>query len=142
VIAVLVLVCLGCREEGEPQGETKAPLPPVTPEATAADLGTEQAAGPFQITLSADGPEIRPRETRFRSQVGRGVQPVTDAGVVLTLQAPGTETAGPLVTLQHEGDGRYSGSAALRVPGRWTATVTVTDADQTGTAVYEFDVRP
>ena len=108
-------------------------------QAKGATLGTEQAAGPFQVVLTT--PTIPPKvgETSFTAQVTRGGTPVTGATVDLKLSMPTMNMGGPEVTFAPTGD-RYEGNANLGMAGEWQADVAVKSGNETGTAVYVFNV--
>jgi YtkA-like len=128
---------VGCRGGQE---ETTAPPPPAGgPAAAEAALGTAQAAGPFQVTLSTDPTRSKVGETRFRAEVRRDGQPVTDATVNLNLSMTSMTMVGPEVVLKPTGD-HYEGTANVSMAGEWEAKTTVSAGGDTGTAVYPFSV--
>jgi nitrogen fixation protein FixH len=123
-------------------GNQPAPTPPAQPSGggsppAGAALGTEQAAGPFQVTLSTDPDTPKAGNTKFEAKVTKGGQPVKDATVNLSLSMPSMSMMGPEVTLKPAGD-EYEGAANLSMGGEWEAKVTVSAGGETGTAVYRF----
>ena len=108
------------------------------PAASAAALGTEQTAGPFQVTLATEPTEPKAGETRFEATVSRNGEPVTNATVNLELSMPSMKMMGPEVTLDHTEGGEYAGTAKLTMGGEWQAKTAVSAGGETGTAVYEF----
>jgi hypothetical protein len=133
---VLTVTVIGCRPAAEP---TTAPPPGARgPAAVGASLGTTQAAGPFQVTLSTDPAAPKVGETRFAAQVTRNGQPVSDARVKVSLSMPSMSMAGPEVTLKAAGAGTYEATANLGMGGDWQAKTTVSAGEETGTAVHQF----
>jgi nitrogen fixation protein FixH len=124
----------GCRgQTGQPAATPPSGAPPAV---AGAALGTEQAAGPFQVTLStAATPKVG--ETSFQVKVARDGQPVNGATVAMSLSMPSMQMAGPEVTLQPAGS-RYEGTANLTMAGEWEAKTTVTAGGETGAAAYRF----
>jgi hypothetical protein len=123
----------GCR----PSGNQTATPGGSTPAATAAaPLGSEQAAGPFQVKLSTPATP-KAGDTRFQASVTRNGQPVSDATVSVSLSMPSMQMAGPDVTLKPTGS-QYEGTANLSMAGEWQAKTTVSADGESGSAVYQF----
>jgi len=137
----------GCRsgqDQGATSPQTSAPSSPsggtngaATPSPGGAALGKEQAAGPFQITLSTEPAAPRTGDAKFRAKVTRGGKPVKDATVTVKLDMPAMKMTGPEVTLKAAGDG-YAGTGTLGMGGDYEAKVNVAAAGDKGTAVYHF----
>jgi hypothetical protein len=143
LLAVLALIwaVAGCRGGSEQTATTPspggaAPRPPAGGSATEA-LGTEQAAGPFQVTLSTEPTPPKVGATKFQVKVSRNGQPVSGATVKLSSSMPSMKMPGPDVTLKPAGD-HYEGTGKLAMAGDWEATVTVSAAGDTGAATYRF----
>jgi YtkA-like len=107
------------------------------PAAAGVALGTQQAVGPFQVTLSTSPAPPKAGETRFEAKVSRDGQAVSGATVTVSLSMPSMKMTGPDVTLQPAGD-HYEGAANLGMAGEWEAKTTVNASGETGTATYHF----
>lgn len=108
---------------------------------TAAALGSEAAAGPFQVSLTTEPAAPKVGDTRFRVTVTKDGQPVKEAAVTVSLSMPGMNMGGPTTTLQpvpKDTGGQYEGSASLGMGGEYQAKTTVTAGGDTGTAVFQF----
>jgi nitrogen fixation protein FixH len=136
-ILALLVALTGC---GRAREQTATPPGGVVPAAARVALGTQQAAGPFQVTLSTSPAPPKAGETRFQAKVSRDGQPVSGATVTVSLSMPSMKMTGPDVTLQAAGD-RYEGSANLGMAGEWEAKTTVNASGETGTATYRFTAR-
>ncbi|HXG24514.1 MAG TPA: FixH family protein [Chthonomonadales bacterium] len=133
--------CRGGEQTAAPPPTTMPPTSTTAPTATGATLGTEQAAGPFQVTLSTEPAAPKVGDTHFELRISRGGQPVTDATVQLSLSMPSMNMAGPEATLESGGE-HYHTTAKLGMAGEWEARVTVTADGESGTATYRFSVAP
>ena len=126
---------------GSDQSTTPPPAPPApaAPSAavTGAALGTEAAAGPFQVALTTEPAAPKVGDTRFHSRVTKDGQPVKDATVTVSLSMPSMNMGGPETTLTPAGD-HFEGTANLGMGGEYQAKTTVTAGGDTGTAVYRF----
>jgi hypothetical protein len=132
----LVGMLAGCNRTEE---TTPAATPPAagTTATQGVALGTEQTAGPFQVTLSTEPAAPKAGDTRFTARVTRDGKTVTGATVKVDLSMPSMNMGGPSVTLKPRGD-HYEGTAKLGMGGAWQAKTTVSAGSDTGTAVYEF----
>ena len=145
-VLLSLTIISGCGERQEaaeaPAATTTTPpsttAAPATTDATAASLGAAQAAGPFQVTLTAVPEEPKEGETQFVATIMRDGKPVEGADVELALSMPTMNMGGPTVELDHKEGGRYEREANLSMGGMWQATVTVKDEGETGTATYTF----
>lgn len=138
VVGLLVLTwtLAGCDRAAE---QTATPPPAGgRPAATAPSLGTQQPAGPFQVTLSTDPAAPRVGDTRFEARITRDGQPATGATVRVSLSMPSMQMVGPEVSLEPTGDDTYAGMANLSMGGEWQADVSVSAGGESGTAVYQF----
>ncbi|MCL5104623.1 MAG: FixH family protein [Armatimonadetes bacterium] len=131
---VLMLLVAGCGRKTEitAPGRTSAPAALST-----AALGSEQAAGPFQVTLSANPSAPKVGNIEFTAKVVEKGQSVKNAKVKLTLEMPGMP--GPSVALAPMDD-HYMGSADVSMAGEWKAKVEIAAGSQSGTAEYAFTV--
>ena len=137
----------GCNPQPEQTTPTESAAPPAKTETNAgtetatkgAALGTGQAAAPFQVVLTTPTMPPKVGDTPFTAQVTRGGTPVTGATVNLKLSMPSMNMGGPEVTLAPAGD-RYTGNANLGMAGEWQAEVVMKAGNETGTAVYLFNV--
>ena len=137
----------GCNQQPEQTSPTQGAAPQANTETNArsgtqtkgAALGTEQAAAPFQVVLTTPTMPPKVGDTPFTAQVTRGGTPVTGATVNLKLSMPSMNMGGPEVTLSPVED-RYEGRANLSMAGEWQAEVGVKSGNETGTAVYVFNV--
>jgi nitrogen fixation protein FixH len=132
----LTWLVAGCRPGAEQT--TTSPPGGGAPAVAGAALGTEQAAGPFQVTLSTDPAAPKVGETRFQAKVSRSGQPVSGATVRVSLSMPSMNMAGPEVTLKPAGAGEYEGTANLGMAGDWQAKTTVSAGADTGAAIYQL----
>jgi hypothetical protein len=137
----------GCNQQPEQTSLTQDVAPQANIETNAGTgtqtkgttLGTEQAAGPFRVVLTTPTMPPKVGETPFTAQVTRGGTPITGATVNLKLSMPSMNMGGPESTLALTGD-RYMGNANLGMAGEWQADVAVKSGNETGTAVYVFNV--
>lgn len=134
----LMWILSGCAGNDQPTTPPPAATGMSTPTGAGAALGTAQAAGPFQVTLSTQPAAPRSGDTRFQAKVTKGGQPVTDATVNLSLSMPSMNMAGPEASLQHMDGGSYEGTANLSMGGDWEAKTSVAGGGDTGTAVHRF----
>ncbi|MBW3625086.1 MAG: FixH family protein [Armatimonadetes bacterium] len=126
-----------------PAAESNAPVADVPPEsaagptATPAALGTEQAAGPYQVTLTTRPQPPTVGSTQFTANVTQNGAAVIAANVNLQLSGPGgmkkTITLVPV-------EGHYGAAEVLAVHGPWTADINIKQGDNVGSAIYTFDV--
>lgn len=100
--------------------------------------GTPTKAGPFEVTLALDAPQPKIGQSQFKATVTREGKPVTDATVKLELTMPQMKMDGPTATLAHTTDGVYAGTANLGMGGAYSAKVSVSAADASGEALYDF----
>lgn len=110
----------------------------VQPTSKTTALGTAQAAGAFQVTLSTDKPLVAGK-TLFHATVMQQAKPVKNATVKLNLSMPSMSMGGPEVVLKPSGD-QYMGSADV-MEGDYQAVVMVSNAGASGTATYSFTVK-
>lgn len=103
-------------------------------------LGMTHMADDFTVTLTTDPAVPHLGENRFKVKVERDGQPISDAGVTITLNQPAA-TKGP-VAVMLEPDaavkGTYHGTVRLAATGDWEARVAVQSGDAKGTALYQF----
>lgn len=125
------------------RGETAASgAPPASaPSSSAASLGTAQAAGPFQVTLSVLPAAPKVGDLKFQATVTRGGQPMRGAAVTVDLTMPSTGTNVPTATLNPAGD-HYEGTVAVGTAGDWEAKVAISASGEDGAASYQFAVSP
>lgn len=136
----LVWVLSGCGGSQQTTGTPTTAPPneagqPVS--AVGASIGSEQAAGPFQVTLSTEPSAPKVGETRFTARVTKGGQPVKDATIAISLSMPAMKMEGPEVTLKAASD-RYEGTANLAMGGDYEAKTTVSAGGDSGTALFQF----
>ena len=141
---VLGALVLGWSLAGCGGGTQGPPAPPAGTDtgtggapATTAALGSEQAAGPFQVTLFTKPSAPKAGETKFQAKVLKGGQPVTDATVTVSLSMPSMKMSGPEITLKPTGE-QYEGSGNLAMGGEYEAKTTVAAGADSGTTVYRF----
>lgn len=132
-IIIILLFVVGCGHKAT----TSVPGVAAPAVSLAATLGSEQAAGPFQVTLSANPSTPKVGKVEFTARVVEKGQPVKNAKVKLNLEMPGM--AGPSVELGSMDD-HYMGSADISMSGEWKAKVEITAGDKKGTAEYAFTV--
>lgn len=107
-------------------------------------LGKPQAAGPFQITLSTIPVAPQAGVNRFRVEIHRKGEIVSDAQVSLTLTMPlhrhgGRSGNEPEVTPRLVfANGAYLGTARLSMQGVWQAQIFVRSAADKGKVTYRF----
>ena len=112
----------------------------------AAKLGTPQAAGPFQVTLTTIPAVPQSGSNLFRVEVIRKGEVVSDAQVALTLTMPihrhgGRSGREPKISCNLAfQNGAYAGRARLPMSTTWRAQVDVKTATEKGTALYQFRV--
>ena len=131
--AVVILLVAGCGRKTEstaPGGATPAV-------SLAATLGSEQSAGTFQVTLSANPSPPKVGKVEFTVKVVEKGQAVKNAKVKLILEMTGM--AGPSVELGSMGD-HYMGSVDISMAGEWKAKVEIAAEGKNGMAEYAFTV--
>ncbi len=137
---LLVPLVAGCGAPPEtatpPGGGSSGPAQAGRPVAGAA-LGSEEAAGPFRVTLTTEPAEPKVGTATLKAAVTREGKPVKDATVRVSLSMPTMSMGGPEVTLEPAGSG-YQGTADLSMGGDFEAKVTVTAGGDTGTTTYHF----
>lgn len=106
----------------------------------AVPLGRADAAGPFQVTLSAAKEPVKVGDVRFTADVERAGTPVKDATVKVTLSMPSMGMPGPSAPLTWK-DNRYAGTVKAGMAGDWQADVAVEASGQSGTAAFTFPVE-
>jgi hypothetical protein len=106
--------------------------------APGAALGSEQATGPFHVTLTMNPKQAKVGDATFTAKVKRNGQPVEDAKVELHLSMPTMSMPGPEEELKHTGGGTYAGKTNVGMGGYWQAEVEVEAGEAEGKAIYEF----
>lgn len=88
--------------------------------------------GAFSATLETEpSPPVSKQETIFKLKVADDQgQPVTDAGVAVSLTMPGMNHGKNVIELSHQGAGVYEGNGIFVMAGRWVADVTVSRGGQ------------
>lgn len=137
----LGLAMAGCGGDEGPTTPSPASPAPAPVAASGAALGGEEAAGPFQVTLTTEPAEPKVGDTLFRARVTRDGSPVTGADITLGLSMPSMNMGGPEATLKASasgGPGTYEGTANLSMGGEYQANVAVGAGGETGSATYTF----
>lgn len=134
---ILTLALAGCGQK--PQPAPPASNAPVA-DPNAVSLGKTNAAGPFQVTLSAAQTPVKAGDVRFSADVKREGASVKDAMVTVTLSMPSMGMPGPSAPMAWK-DGRYVGTVKAGMAGNWQADVKVESAGATGTAAFVFPVK-
>jgi len=138
VMIVIVVLIVGCGGRSGTPAPSSRPAAPS--QARGSALGTEQTAGPFQVTLTTEPAAPKVGQVRFIAMVMRDAKMVKDAKVTLELAMASME--GTSVVLSQAGE-QYESTANVGMAGEWTAKVTVSAANDTGTATYTFSAtRP
>ncbi|MHB1462467.1 MAG: FixH family protein [Armatimonadota bacterium] len=132
--AVLMLLVAGCGRKTESTAPERTSAPAAS---STTALGSQQAAGPFEVTLSANPSAPKVGKVEFTANVVEKGQPVKNAKVNLTLEMAGM--SGHSVALASMGD-HYMGSADMSMAGEWKANVEITAGSQSGTAEYVIGV--
>jgi hypothetical protein len=133
----LMLTLSGCGPKPQP-APPSSNAPVADPNAT--PLGKSNAAGPFQVTLSATQQPVKVGDVRFAADVERDGVPVTDAKVKITLSMPAMGMPGPSADLKPE-NGRYVGQVQAGMAGDWQAEVAVASSGAAGKAAFVFPVK-
>lgn len=103
-------------------------------------LGMAHMADDFTVTLTTDPITPQIGENRLSVKVERDGQPISDAGVTITLNQPAAAT-NPVEVMLHADaaiKGSYHGTTTLAATGDWEARVVVQAGDTKGTALYQF----
>jgi hypothetical protein len=107
-------------------------------------IGMPQAAGPFQVTLTTIPVVPQNGANRFRVEVNRKGETVSDAEVTLTLTMPlhrhgGRSDVEPKITKRLLWtQPAYMGNVRLPMGGVWQAQVAVKSGAEKGTAHFKF----
>lgn len=132
-VIIILLFVVGCGRKTT----TSPPRVAAPAVSLAATLGSEQSAGPFQMTMSANPSAPKVGKVEFTVKVIEKGQPVKNAKVKLILEMTGM--AGPSVELSSMDD-HYMGSADISMAGEWKAKVEIAAGSKNGKAVYAFTV--
>lgn len=130
---IVLLFIVGCGRKTT----TSTPGVAAPEVSSAATLGSEQPAGPFQVMLSANPSSPNVGKVEFTARVVENGQPVKNAKVKLDLEMTGM--AGPSVELGSMDD-HYMGAADVSMAGEWKAKMEIAAEDKKGTAEYAFTV--